>query len=245
MRTIKILVVVLIILSISVFYSTAGAQTKEFVTKLTQAEIDEGYKLLFDGKTTIGWRGLNKEKFPEKGWEIDKGMLHCVANGKGGDIITEEEYGNFELKLEWKIAKGGNSGIFYRGKETPGSGIWKSAPEMQVLDNENHADAKKGKNGNRKAGTLYDLIPAVPQNAKPFGEWNSVKIVCRDTHIEHWMNGEKVLEYDTDTEEWNELVKNSKFAPYPEFGKMSEGHIALQDHGDDVWFRNIKIRMLE
>ncbi|MFC1724196.1 DUF1080 domain-containing protein [candidate division KSB1 bacterium] len=247
MRIIKMLTVYLLILSICVFCSKAKAetQTKKFVTALTNSEIEEGFTLLFDGNTTNGWRGYNKEIFPEKGWEIDNGALRCIANGKGGDIITEKEYGNFELKLEWKIAKGGNSGIFYRGKESKKDGIWKSAPEMQVLDNENHADAKKGRDGNRKAGTAYDLIPAVPQNARPYGEWNTVKIICRDTHIEHWMNEKKVLEYNTESDKWKKLVKNSKFAPYPEFGQIRKGHIALQDHGNDVWYRNIKIKVLK
>jgi len=222
---------------------------KELLNKLTEEEKTEGWVLLFDGKTTKGWRGYNKETFPQVGWEIVDGTLHCIASGRGeaghgGDIITEKTYKNFILKLEWKIAPGGNSGIFYRAVEKPGRPIWQMAPEMQVLDNERHPDAKLGKNGNRQAGALYDLIPANPQTTKPAGEWNKVKIYVNEDHVEHWLNGKKVLEYNLWTPQWKEMVKNSKFAKYPDFGEYKEGHIGLQDHGDDVWYRNIKIKEL-
>lgn len=142
--------------------------------------------------------------------------------------------------------KGGNSGIFYHALEQPEQAIYWSAPEIQILDNENHSDANRGKNGNRKATSLYDLIPADPQNAKPYGQWNQIKIVVKDrgAHVEHWMNGEKVVEYERWTDKWYDMLRNSKFASHPEFGAAHKGYLGLQDHGDRVDFRNIKIKEL-
>ncbi|MGC9470321.1 MAG: 3-keto-disaccharide hydrolase [Bacteroidales bacterium] len=217
---------------------------------LSQAEMEEGWMLLFDGTSTNGWRGYNKDSFPETGWTIEDGALKCIgsgegeAGGQGGDIIYDRKFKDFHLKLDWKISEGGNSGIFYLAQEIPGTEIWKSAPEMQVLDNERHIDANLGKDGNRKAGSLYDLIPAKPQNAKPAGEWNHVEIIVYQGTVVHKMNGEQVLEYHLGTPDWEELVANSKFAEYAEFGKYREGYIALQDHGNDVWFKNIKLKEL-
>ncbi|MGK7369586.1 MAG: 3-keto-disaccharide hydrolase [Candidatus Halalkalibacterium sp. M3_1C_030] len=212
---------------------------------LTEQEKEEGWELLFDGASTDGWKSYNGNDFPDEGWEVDNGMLTVLSQGDGGDIITEEKYGNFELKLEWRVQKSGNSGIFYRAMEQPTQPIYWSAPEMQILDNENHPDAEMGEDGNRKAGSLYDLIPAKPQNANPHGEWNSVRIVANGPKIEHWQNGEKVLEYELWTNEWYEMIRNSKFASHPEFGDARKGYIGLQDHGDRVNFRNIKIKELE
>jgi len=219
--------------------------------QLTQAEIDEGWVLLFDGETSTGWTGYQKDSFPA-GWEIVDGTLYCKGSGRGeaggvegGDIVYEKPFSNFHLKIEWKISEGGNSGIFYLGQDTHDY-IWKTAPEMQVLDNENHPDAQAGIAGNRQAGALYDLIPAVPQNAKPAGEWNSVEIKVYKGTVWHYMNGEVVLEYHLWTPEWNELVAGSKFpALNPDWANVAaEGLIGLQDHGDDVWYRSIKIREL-
>ncbi|MFO7754503.1 MAG: DUF1080 domain-containing protein, partial [Bacteroidales bacterium] len=189
--------------------------------------------------------------FPEEGWEIVDGTLHCIgsgqgeAGGKGGDIITREKYGNFELSLEWKVSEGGNSGIFYLAQELEDKPIYMSAPEMQILDNEKHPDAKLGEDGNRKAGALYDLIPADPQNTKPAGEWNKVKILVYKGTVVHYQNGEEILEYHLWTDQWKDMVADSKFADWPEFvNPAKEGYIGLQDHGDDVWFRNIKIKKL-
>jgi hypothetical protein len=219
---------------------------------LTDAEKAQGWVLMFDGKTSNGWRGYNKQVFPEA-WKIEDGSIHLIGSGNGeagaangGDIIYDKKFSNFDLKLEWKISEGGNSGIFYLGKEVEGQEIWKTAPEMQVLDNERHIDANLGKDGNRKAGSLYDLIPAKPQNAKPAGQWNSVEIIVYQGTVVHKMNGETVLEYHLWTPDWNELVKNSKFPGYnPDWANVpKEGLIGLQDHGGDVWYRNIKIRPL-
>lgn len=212
----------------------------------TAPQADEGWVVLFDGTSTAGWRGYGKDKFPEQGWVIEDGALKCIgsgqgeAGGKGGDIIYDKKFKDFRLKLEWKISSGGNSGIFYLAEENENP-IWQSAPEMQVLDNAKHPDALLGKDGNRQAGSLYDLIPAKPQNSKPAGEWNEVEIMVYQGTVVHKMNGETVLEYHLGTPDWDALIANSKFKPYPLFGKYREGYIGLQDHGNDVWYRNIKI----
>jgi hypothetical protein len=231
---------------------TTEVKQEALPNTLTEAEKKDGFVLLFDGKTSDGWKGYCKEDFP-KGWEIIEGMIHCKASGKGeagegGDIISSEKYGDFELMLEWKISEGGNSGIFYLAQEKcgdKGEPIYKSAPEMQVLDNGKHPDAKLGKDGNRQAGSLYDLIPATPQNAKPAGEWNQVKILVYKGTVVHTMNGENVVEYHLWTDDWKKMVANSKFKDWQDFiDTAKEGYIGLQDHGDDVWFRNIKIKKI-
>ncbi|HOI47970.1 MAG TPA: DUF1080 domain-containing protein [Prolixibacteraceae bacterium] len=222
------------------------------LNQLSEKEKADGWVLMFDGTTSNGWRGVNKDHFPT-GWEVVDGTLHCKASGKGeagatdgGDILYDKEFSNFILKLEWKISEGGNSGIFYLGKEVEGWPIYKTAPEMQILDNERHPDALLGKDGNRKAGSLYDLIPANPQNAKPAGEWNTVEIMVYQGTVVHKQNGETVLEYHLWTDDWNKLVAGSKFPGLnPDWANVPQaGVIALQDHGNDVWFRNIKIKEL-
>ena len=234
----------------------AGDKAKTEVTvhnQLTQAEIDEGWVLLFDGKTTEGWRGYNMESFPDSGWTVEVGTLKCLHSGTGeagagGDILYDKKFRNFHLKLEWMIEEGGNSGIFYLGQEVPEfEKIYYTALEMQILDNfSSHPDNISGKDGNRRAGTLYDLIPANPQNAKGAMEWNSVEIIVYDGSVFHKMNGETVLEYHLWTEKWNEMIANSKFPEFnPDFANVAtEGYISLQDHGHDTWFRNIKLREL-
>lgn len=178
---------------------------------LTKKEKKEGWKLVFDGKTSNGWRGYNKKAFPEKGWDIQEGSLHCQSKGNGGDIILDQKLSNFELELDWKIAEGGNSGIFIFGRELEGKPIYFSAPEMQVLDNDRHGDAKAGKDGNHKAGSLYDMIPANPQNTNPAGQWNHVKIVANNGNIELWQNGAKVVQFTMGTEAWKKMCEESKF----------------------------------
>ena len=232
--------------------SVEQSQENVPVNTLSQAEKDEGWKLLFSGENPgEHWRGYCQESFPEQGWTVEDDAIKVQASGAGeagggGDIITKKKYSDFELKLEWKVAKGGNSGILYLAEEQcgeDGEPIWKSAPEMQILDNENHPDAELGKNGNRQASSLYDMIPADPQNANPYGEWNSVRILVYQGTVVHFQNGEKVLEYHLWTDDWKEMVKNSKFADMEGFADVAkEGYIGLQDHGNDVWFRNIKVR---
>jgi hypothetical protein len=216
--------------------------------QLTEQEVEDGWTLLFDGESTEHWRGYNMDAFPENGWQAEDGLLVFRPSDSGEwtsglDIITRETFSNYEFKIEWMIEESGNSGIFYHVLEQDRAIYW-SGPEMQILDNINHPDADQGVNGNRKAGSLYDLIPAEPQNTRPHGEWNSVKIVSDGPVIQHWQNGEKVVEYERWTPEWFDMLHESKFNCFPEFGAMRDGHIGLQDHGDVVKFRNIKIREL-
>ncbi len=212
--------------------------------QLTEAEIAEGWELLFDGVSTDQWRGYNMETFPAQGWTVEDGVLifRPVAGESPGplDIITKEKYSDFELSLEWMISEGGNSGIFHHVVEQPGIAIYWSGIEMQILDN----DAYDNLNANQYAGALYDMKPAVPQNAKPHGEWNSAKIVSAGPRMEYWQNGEMVVEFERWTAEWYNMVRATKFECHPSFGNAPSGHIGLQDHGDEVKFRNIRIRRL-
>lgn len=227
-----------------------GFSQKTKVNMLTKKEKKEGWTLMFDGKTTEGWRGYNKTAFPEKGWAVEEGTLHVIGSSKGeagggGDLLYDKKYRNFELSLEWKVSEGGNSGIFYLAQEIPGEPVWKSAPEMQILDNEKHPDAKLGVDGNRAAGSLYDLIPGDMKAVKPAGEWNTVRVMVYKGTVVHYVNGKQVLEYHLWTDDWKKMVLNSKFKDYEWFlNTAEEGYIVLQDHGDDVWFKNIKIKEL-
>lgn len=230
----------------------------------------DGYIELFNGKDFKGWRGYGKENVPGK-WTIDDGAIKFngsgggeAQDGDGGDIIFAHKFKNFELELEWKVSKGGNSGIFYLAQEittTDDNGntrmepIYISSPEFQVLDNANHPDAKMGKDNNRQSASLYDMIPAVPQNQKPFGEWNKAKIMVYKGTVVHGQNDENVVEYHLWTQQWTDMLQASKFseAKWPLAfellnncgGENREGYIGFQDHGDDVWFRNIKIKILD
>jgi len=227
---------------------TSGAMSQGKENMLTKKEKKEGWALLFDGKSANGWSGYNKTAFPEKGWAVEEGTLHVIGSsrgeaGGGGDLLFDKKFRNFELSIEWKVSEGGNSGIFYLAQEIPGEPVWKSAPEMQILDNEKHPDAKLGVDGNRAAGSLYDLIPGDFKAVKPAGQWNQVRIMVYKGTVVHYVNGKAVLEYHLWTEDWKNMVLNSKFKDYEWFlNTAEEGYIVLQDHGDDVWFRNIKIR---
>jgi 3-keto-disaccharide hydrolase len=198
---------------------------------------NSGWKVLFDGKSLDAWRVYKKTSAGD-GWKIVDGVLYRA--GEAGDLITKEQFGDFELTLEWKIAEGGNSGIFFRGTEDS-EVIWYSAPEVQVLDNAHHKD---GQAPITSAGSNYAVHPPVRDVTKPVGEWNSVRLVVKGPHVEHWLNGVKVVEYELFSPDWNERVKKSKFVEYPQYGRAARGHIGLQDHGDPVWFRNIRIRPL-
>lgn len=215
---------------------------------LTADEKADGFVLLFDGKTSDGWRGYKKDVFPDR-WVVEDGTLHFNPNVEGtrGDIVYDKMFSEFHLKIDWKIEEAGNSGIFYLGSENEKfRAIYATAPEMQVLDNEKHPDAKLGKDGNRKAGSLYDLIPAKPQNSNGAGQWNTAEVIIKDKHVIHKQNGEIVVEYQYGTREWDELVAESKFPGInPTWANLQEkGYIGLQDHGNHVWFRNIKIKEL-
>ena len=219
--------------------------------ELTAAEKKAGWKLLFDGKTFTGWRGFHKETVPE-GWIIEDGCISRIAaHGQlgqaGGDLITVDQFENFEFTLEWKISPKGNSGIKYLVSETlPPKGKSAISFEMQVLDDDGHPDAKMGINGNRKASALYDLIPPNAQKQlKPVGEFNQIRLVVKGKHIEHWLNGKKVVEFERESEALKAHIAKSKFKDQPLFGTFSKGHLLLQEHGDKVWYRNIKIRALK
>jgi hypothetical protein len=218
---------------------------------ISNYEKNNGWKLLWDGKSTDGWRGAKKDKFPEYGWEIKDGTLNVIASGgaesrNGGDIITTKKYKNFELIVDFKITEGANSGIKYfvdpELNKGEGSAI---GCEFQILDDAKHPDAKLGVEGNRTLGALYDLIPPVNKRFNGIGMWNRAKIVVKGNHVEHWLNGFKVVEYERNNQMWRALVNYSKYKIWPKFGELEEGHILLQDHGDAVSFINIKIRELE
>lgn len=205
---------------------------------LTEAERAAGWKLLFDGASTDGWRGYMMDAMPD-GWEAVDGAL--VRTGPTRDIITTETFRNFELSVDWKVDPGGNSGILYRAIEGPEE-IYHGAPEMQVLDDEAHAD---GASQLTASGSNYALHPAPRGVVKPAGEWNTARIVVDGNHVEHWLNGQKLLEYEFHSEDWKRRVAESKFAEWPEYGMAEEGHIGLQEHGNRVAFRNVKIRVIQ
>lgn len=205
---------------------------------LTDSERAEGWRLLFDGRSADAWRGYRKQGMPE-GWQAIGGSLVLTAAG-AGDIITRDQFRDFDLRLDWKVASGGNSGIFYRATEE-GSYIWQSATEMQVLDDERHAD---GKSELTSAGSNFALYPVRRGISRTAGEWNSVRLLVNGSHVEHWLNGVKVVEYELGSADWDARVKASKFATMPLYGRSPRGHIGLQDHGDRVEFRNIRIRAL-
>ena len=196
------------------------------------------WTVLFDGKIVKGLRGYKQSGFPDS-WEIVDETLKTIP-GHGVDLISEEVYKNFELELEWKVPEGGNSGIFYFATEE-GDYIWQSAPEMQVLDDEKHTD---GENTLTSAGSLYAMIAPSARVVKPVGSFNQVQIKVKDNHVEHWLNGTKIVEYIYGSDMMWDLVAKSKFSTMPQFAKASEGHIGLQgDHGV-IWYKNIRIRRL-
>ena len=224
---------------------------------LTQNEIDKGWRLLWDGKTSTGWKGAKLDYFPKSGWETTNGELTVLATDGGestgpGDIITEKVFSSFELELEFKITEGANSGIKYFVDPELNKGAGSAIGcEFQILDDVNHPDAKLGINGNRTIGALYDLIApenlSIPGRGKQFkgiGSWNKARIVVNGPKVEHWLNNEKVVEYDRSSQMFRALVAYSKYKDWPKFGQWPTGHILLQDHGNTVNYRSIKIREL-
>ena len=216
---------------------------------LTNKEKSEGWVLLFDGKSMENWRQCNKTEMA-KNWIIEDESMKVQAGsvpgrGSEGDILFgAKKFGNFILSIDWKISTAGNSGIFYNIVEYPGRPIYIAAPEVQVLDNWNAGDNKLA---NHLAGSLYDMLPALPSNAKPAGEWNNIVITVDHGKVTHVQNGELVCQYELWSPQWDELLSKSKFKDWPEFvkGIAKEGYIGLQDHGYDCWFRNIKIKELK
>ena len=229
--------IIITILTAILYTAMAQAQLPE----LTAQEKADGWKLLFDGKTSAGWKSYRADRpFPEKGWVIENGVLSVVSEGKGGDIITEEAFSDFELSIDFKLTKGANSGIKYF--ILPGTNL---GCEYQILDDENHPDAKEGKNGNRLQGSLYDVIPpAKDKKDNPVGEWNNARIISKGKHVEHWLNGKKIVAFERGSASFNAFKAESKFADNDNWATPVKSPILLQDHNDAVSFRNIKIREL-
>jgi Domain of Unknown Function (DUF1080) len=238
----------------------APAQTRsatDRVNTLTPAERAAGWRLLFDGHTLAGWRGLGYDSVPTAHWVVTDGTIKKIASGNvpkladgqplnGGDLMTVDSFGDFEVTWEWKVTPGANSGLKYNVSEELSV---KTAPnhaalgfEYQILDDDRHVD---GKLPSHRAGALYDLIaPNRPTHVHPVGEWNQSKVIFRARHGEHWLNGEKLLEFDLGTARMDSALASSKFRSIPWFGERRRGHLVLQDHGDEVYFRNIKVRDL-
>ena len=226
-------------------------RTALLTNSLTVDEEDDGWEMLFDGSSMEKWRGVNKETFPEDGWTIEEGILKLNAEGdekssRAGDIVTIEKFSNFELSLEFKITPGANSGIKYyvtKYEAVSGSEGAVRGLEYQILDDDLHPDAKKGRDGNRTLASLYDLIPADSRKyVREPGMWNMAQIISRDNKVEHWLNGAKVLDYERGSEEFRKLVEISKYKIWENFGEAEAGHILLQEHGNNAAFRNIKIK---
>jgi hypothetical protein len=209
------------------------ADTAESIMQLTRRG---EWRSLFDGKTTAGWRGYRQKTMPE-GWKVVDGTL--TRAGKGGDIITVDQFDDFELVLEWKVAPGANSGVFFRVTENDEI-MWHAAPEIQIIDNAYKGGLKPA----QTAGANYDLhAPSKDVSRKP-GEWNELRILVKGNHVEQWLNGVEVVEYEIASDDWERRVQASKFKEYPAYGRARRGHIGLQDHGDAVAYRNIRVREL-
>ncbi|MCX6144274.1 MAG: DUF1080 domain-containing protein [Ignavibacteriales bacterium] len=246
----KALLLLVLLLCFTTFSAVSQKSKKEKAepNTLTSKEISKGWKLLFDGKTMNGWRGAYMDSLPKKGWEVRKGMLIVNESGGGeasfgGDIVTSDEYSDFELTADFKLTEGANSGIKYfvieAQPKTPGSA---KGLEYQILDDAKHPDAKLGINGNRTCASLYDLIPATNTKVKPIGKWNHARILVKGKHVEHWLNGKKVLQFERGGKKFLAHKAESKFKDIPDFGEYPKGHILIQDHGNQVFYRNIKIR---
>jgi len=245
----KILTIVFAAVIVAGCKSTKNISMNLAPNTLSQKEKNDGWQLLFDGQTTNGWHTYGKQA-TGKAWIIEDGTLHLNAAAKknfttneGGDIVTNDEFDNFDLKLEWKISKNGNSGIMIYVKEDANKyeQPYFTGPEMQVLDNAGHADAKIYKH---KAGDLYDLIASSKEVVKPVGEWNAVEIIAKNGQLDFYLNGEHTVNTIMWDDNWRKMIAASKFKAWPDFGTFKKGRIDLQDHGDDVWYRNIKIKNL-
>lgn len=230
MSSMRFLVLILVLGAI--FSNLAGAQPNA----LTAGETNSGWQSLFDGTSNDGWRGYRNKSFPEKGWSISDGWLQVHAAGGGGDIVTVSKYDDFELEMEWKAAPGANSGIMYLANENNGASYF-SAPEYQIL-----GDMDLTSTSNTSAGGIYGLYSPMNKRLNPPGEVNHARIVHCAGNVEHWVNGVMVLRAKIGSVDWNQRVASSKFNAWADFGKVKKGHIVLQDHGNDVWFRSIKVR---
>ena len=237
------------LLALGFAQATAAEPTPNAPNTLTPAEAASGWRLLWDGRTADGWRGAKEEGFPTAVWEMHDGVLSVLpaAAGtpwRGGDIVTRERFADFELSVDFAVSPGANSGIKYFVDAGPGQGSASSLGlEYQLIDDERHPDAKQGRDGNRKLAAAYDLYPAATAGlARPAGEWNTARIVARRGRVEHWLNGVKVLAYERSGDSFRQASESSKYRKFAGFGQARDGHILLQDHGDGVQFRNVKIR---
>lgn len=238
-----------IVLIATIFTTAAFAQDNQ----LTRQQKKAGWIRLFDGVSSQGWKGAFIDHFPEKGWQIEDGQIMVDPSGgkestNGGDIVTTVLFSDFELLVDFKLTEGANSGIKYfvdPAQPKPANPRSALGLEFQVLDDERHPDAKLGINGNRKLGSLYDLI-AAPANkpVRPIGEWNTARIISKGNHVEHWLNGVKLFSYERGSDEFKTLIAGSKFKDIPGFGLVKSGRILLQDHGNRVYFKNIYLRRL-
>lgn len=232
-------------------YDKAADLDNRPINTLTEDEKKKGFKLLFNGKDLTGWRAVQKQTPPEQGWEVVDGLLHVLDSahgGKSGDMLTVNDYRSFELVFDFKITEGANSGVKYFVTEPAGATKAGLGLEYQVLDDERHADAKLGTEGNRKMGSLYDLIPSIqePKGQRKVGEWNRGKIIVYPNNlVQHWLNGYKVVEYERGGSIFRVLVAHSKFAKLKDFGLSERGPILLQDHGNSVFFKNMRIREIK
>jgi hypothetical protein len=237
------LVIALSILAAASVAQTAGQNGNSAANVLTPAEKSAGWTLLFDGRTLDGWRGYKKPDASGLRWKVADGMLtlpaETAAGTRAGDVVSKDTFEQFELAFDWRIAPAGNSGVKYFILEDQNSAI---GHEYQLIDDAHHADAKIGPH--RQTAAFYDVLPAADRPVKPAGEWNSTRIVVRGQSVEHWLNGMKVLQYELNSPAVNAAIEKSKFKGIERFGKRQNGHILLQDHGNQVWFRNIKIRRL-
>lgn len=212
---------------------------------MSASAADGGWTVLFDGKDTSAFRGYNRPDFPAACWTIDQGTLKTVTVERGQgpcDLVTKDKYRDFELELDYRLTKGGNSGVMYRVVEKDKTPAWHSGPEVQILDDDSYRE-NSPKNW---TAALYDLLAAEGKTVKPVGEWNTLRLVVKGNHAEHWLNGKKVVEYELGSPALKALIAGSKFKDMPEFAAASEGYVALQHHdGGDVWFRNVRIRALK
>ena len=217
--------------------TTSPADTAAMAAAMAAASDTGGWRPLFDGRSLAGWRAYRSET-PPAGWQAVDGALTRV--GAGGDLMTAEQFANFELELEWMVDSGGNSGVMYR-VTTEGEETYHTGPEMQVLDDARHPD---GRSRLTAAGAAYGLYPAPEGVVKPAGEWNQARLVVNGNHVEHWLNGQKVVDYELGSPDWQQKVAASKFAAWPLYGRAARGYLVLQDHGDRVAFRSVRIRVL-
>ncbi len=243
-------VIILIFLSVVIGCQSSeqSSQTSQVADSTSQQAEADQWIILFDGSDTDQWRGYLQEEFPQQGWEIQGDELVLLKTPEGGtgggDIITKEKYRNFELTLEFMATDTANSGIFYLAQELEGEPIFHSAPEYQILDDQTYISMGEMDMNTHLTGDNYDLQAADERYSNPVGSWNNARIVVNDGHVEHWLNGNKTIEYQINSDEWKELVNKSKFSEMSQYAQAESGYIGLQDHGHEVRFRNIKIRKL-